>query len=35
MVDVPGRQVPSLSTGEMAHYLKTKVAPQVGLQVGN
>ncbi|CAN6544556.1 unnamed protein product [Malus baccata var. baccata] len=29
LVDVPGQQVPSISSGEMAHYLKTKVAPQV------
>ncbi|XP_008236165.2 PREDICTED: squalene monooxygenase-like [Prunus mume] len=29
LVDVPGQKVPSISGGEMAHYLKTKVAPQV------
>ncbi|XVF45799.1 hypothetical protein PTKIN_Ptkin02bG0235800 [Pterospermum kingtungense] len=29
LVDVPGQKVPSLSNGEMAHYLKTAVAPQI------
>lgn len=29
LVDVPGQKVPSISSGEMAHYLKTTVAPQV------
>lgn len=29
LVDVPGQKVPSISSGEMAHYLKTAVAPQV------
>jgi squalene monooxygenase len=29
LVDVPGQKVPSISTGEMAQYLKTVVAPQV------
>ena len=29
LVDVPGQKVPSISNGEMANYLKTKVAPQV------
>lgn len=29
LVDVPGEKVPSISGGEMAHYLRTKVAPQV------
>lgn len=29
LVDVPGQKVPSISNGEMAHYLKTVVAPQV------
>ncbi|XP_015893296.3 squalene epoxidase 1-like isoform X1 [Ziziphus jujuba] len=29
LVDVPGQRVPSISTGEMARYLKTVVAPQV------
>ncbi|KAE8670196.1 Squalene monooxygenase [Hibiscus syriacus] len=28
LVNVPGRKVPSVSNGEMAHYLKTTVAPQ-------
>ncbi|GMH13571.1 hypothetical protein Nepgr_015412 [Nepenthes gracilis] len=29
MVDVLGQKVPSISSGEMAHYLKTKIAPQM------
>ena len=29
LVDVPGPKPPSISTGEMASYLKTVVAPQV------
>ncbi|KAA8549890.1 hypothetical protein F0562_001574 [Nyssa sinensis] len=29
LVDVPGQKVPSITNGEMAHYLKTNVAPQV------
>lgn len=29
LVDVPGRKVPSIATGEMANFLKTIVAPQV------
>lgn len=29
LVDVPGRKVPSISNGEMTHYLKTVVAPQI------
>ncbi|XVF45798.1 hypothetical protein PTKIN_Ptkin02bG0235700 [Pterospermum kingtungense] len=29
LVDVPSQNVPSVSTGEMAHYLKALVAPQV------
>lgn len=29
LVDVPGQKVPSVSNGELAHYLKTVVAPQV------
>ncbi|XWS62503.1 hypothetical protein CRYUN_Cryun06bG0016600 [Craigia yunnanensis] len=29
LVDVPSRNVPSVSDGEMAHYLKTLVAPKV------
>ncbi|CAH2049373.1 unnamed protein product [Thlaspi arvense] len=28
LVDVPGQKVPSVSNGDMAHYLKTVVAPQ-------
>ncbi|KAM7250079.1 hypothetical protein ACFE04_021962 [Oxalis oulophora] len=28
LVDVPGQKVPSIANGEMANYLKTKVAPQ-------
>ncbi|XP_022158631.1 squalene monooxygenase-like [Momordica charantia] len=29
LVDIPGQKVPSVANGEMAHYLKTVVAPQV------
>ena len=29
LVDVPGQRVPSISNGEMNHYLKTVIAPQV------
>lgn len=29
LVDVPGQKLPSVSSGEMAQYLKTVVAPQV------
>lgn len=29
LVDVPGQKLPSLANGEMANYLKNKVAPQV------
>ncbi|EXC04280.1 Squalene monooxygenase [Morus notabilis] len=29
LVDVPGQKVPSVASGEMAHYLKTMVAPQI------
>lgn len=29
LVDVPGQKVPSLASGEMANYLRTKVAPQI------
>ncbi|XVF45800.1 hypothetical protein PTKIN_Ptkin02bG0235900 [Pterospermum kingtungense] len=29
LVDIPGQKVPSISNGEMAHYLKTMVAPQI------
>lgn len=29
LVDVPGQTVPSIANGELAHYLKTVVAPQV------
>ncbi|XP_022884845.1 squalene monooxygenase-like [Olea europaea var. sylvestris] len=29
LVDVPGQKVPAISSGEMAKYLKTTVAPQV------
>ncbi|KAK2638749.1 hypothetical protein Ddye_026544 [Dipteronia dyeriana] len=28
LVDVPGQRVPSISNGEMNHYLKTVIAPQ-------
>lgn len=33
LVDVPGQKVPSISNGEMAHYLKTVVAPQIPPQL--
>ncbi|KAF5731882.1 Squalene monooxygenase [Tripterygium wilfordii] len=33
LVDVPGQKVPSVSNGEMAHYLKTVVAHQVPAEV--
>ncbi|KAJ7946830.1 Squalene monooxygenase [Quillaja saponaria] len=33
LVDVPGQKVPSIANGEMAHYLKTVVAPQVPSEV--
>lgn len=29
LVDVPGHKLPSLANGDMAHYLRTVVAPQV------
>ncbi|KAG5230481.1 squalene monooxygenase [Salix suchowensis] len=29
LVDVPGQKVPSVSNGEMSHYLKNTVAPQI------
>ncbi|GLT44247.1 hypothetical protein SLA2020_181560 [Shorea laevis] len=29
LVDVPGQKIPSIGNGEMADYLKTRVAPQV------
>ncbi|XWS41349.1 hypothetical protein CRYUN_Cryun17cG0073700 [Craigia yunnanensis] len=29
LVDVPGQKVPSISNGDMSHFLKTVVAPQV------
>ncbi|KAL1364985.1 hypothetical protein AAHE18_03G256200 [Arachis hypogaea] len=29
LVDVPGQKLPSVGNGDMAHYLKTVVAPQV------
>lgn len=33
LVDVPDRKVASISNGEMAHYLKTVVAPQIRLEL--
>ncbi|KAJ6930255.1 squalene monooxygenase SE1-like [Populus alba x Populus x berolinensis] len=33
LVDVPGQKVPSISSGEMAKYLKTVVAPQLPPEV--
>ncbi|KAJ6296559.1 hypothetical protein OIU78_022307 [Salix suchowensis] len=35
LVDVPGPQPPSISTGEMASYLKTVVAPQMPPEIYN
>ncbi|KAF7843069.1 squalene monooxygenase-like [Senna tora] len=35
LVDVPGQKVPSLANGEMSHYLKTVVAPQVPPELYN
>uniref|UniRef100_A0A7N0T4V2 Squalene monooxygenase n=1 Tax=Kalanchoe fedtschenkoi TaxID=63787 RepID=A0A7N0T4V2_KALFE len=29
LVDVPGQKLPSLSNGDMAHYLKSAIAPQL------
>lgn len=29
LVDVPGQKVPSVASGDMNHYLKSAVAPQV------
>ncbi|KAL4036609.1 hypothetical protein IC575_000168 [Cucumis melo] len=33
LVDIPGQKVPSVANGEMAHYLKTAVAPQLPPEV--
>uniref|UniRef100_A0A7N0TN51 Squalene monooxygenase n=1 Tax=Kalanchoe fedtschenkoi TaxID=63787 RepID=A0A7N0TN51_KALFE len=33
LVDVPGRKLPSLSNGDLARYLKTKIAPQLHPQL--
>ncbi|KAJ6954797.1 hypothetical protein NC652_006291 [Populus alba x Populus x berolinensis] len=33
LVDIPGQKVPSISSGEMAKYLKTVVAPQLPPEV--
>ncbi|CAD5330237.1 unnamed protein product [Arabidopsis thaliana] len=33
LVDVPGSKLPSVASGEMAHHLKTMVAPQVPPQI--
>ncbi|KAJ6939691.1 squalene monooxygenase SE1-like [Populus alba x Populus x berolinensis] len=33
LVDIPGQKVPSISSGEMAKYLKTLVAPQLPPEV--
>ncbi|KAI5314995.1 PREDICTED: squalene [Prunus dulcis] len=35
LVDIPGQKVPSVCSGEMAYYLKTKVAPQVPPELNN
>ena len=33
LVDVPGKKVPSISNGEMSHFLKSVVAPQVYIYI--
>ncbi|GAV57687.1 DAO domain-containing protein/SE domain-containing protein [Cephalotus follicularis] len=33
LVDIPGQKVPSIANGEMANHLKTKVAPQVPVEL--
>ncbi|KAJ6802065.1 squalene monooxygenase-like [Iris pallida] len=33
LVDVPGQKVPSIANGEMAHHLKTVVAPQIPVEI--
>ncbi|XAR73023.1 squalene monooxygenase [Bertholletia excelsa] len=35
LVDVPGQKVPSVSNGDMAHYLNTVVAPQIPPELYN
>ncbi|WRX10020.1 Squalene epoxidase - like 2 [Theobroma cacao] len=35
LVDVPGQKVPSVSNGEMSHFLKTEVAPQIPPELYN
>uniref|UniRef100_A0A7N0T0T7 Squalene monooxygenase n=1 Tax=Kalanchoe fedtschenkoi TaxID=63787 RepID=A0A7N0T0T7_KALFE len=35
LVDVPGQKVPSVTNGELAHYLKTVIAPQVPGEICN
>uniref|UniRef100_A0A5B6Z696 Squalene monooxygenase n=1 Tax=Davidia involucrata TaxID=16924 RepID=A0A5B6Z696_DAVIN len=35
LVDVPGQKVPSISSGEMAQYLKSVVAPQIPPELYN
>ncbi|XP_062023347.1 squalene monooxygenase SE1-like [Rosa rugosa] len=35
LVDIPGTKVPSVSSGEMVKYLKSKVAPQIPRQLYN
>ncbi|XP_017972537.1 PREDICTED: squalene monooxygenase [Theobroma cacao] len=35
LVDVPGQKVPSVSNGEMSHFLKTEVAPQIPSELYN
>lgn len=33
LVDIPGQKVPSIGNGDMSHYLKTVVAPQIPLDL--
>ncbi|XWS41347.1 hypothetical protein CRYUN_Cryun17cG0073500 [Craigia yunnanensis] len=35
LVDIPGQKVPSISNGEMSHFLKTVVAPQIPHELYN
>ncbi|WCJ18075.1 squalene epoxidase 2 [Euphorbia peplus] len=35
LVDIPGQKVPSISNGDLAQYLKTKVAPQIPSELRN
>ncbi|OMP01392.1 Aromatic-ring hydroxylase-like protein [Corchorus olitorius] len=33
LVDIPGQKVPSIANGEMSHFLKSKVAPQIPVEI--